>query len=402
MEEIEIYKMDHQGRGIGKINNLIVFVPNTLAGELVKIKVVKVKKKYLEGKVEEIILPSKDRVKSPCLYYDECGGCNLLHLGYQNQLKYKEELVKDVFDRYCNQKDIVINNIVSDEQFYYRNKVTFHVKNKMGFYKNKTNSIIPIKKCLLLNEKINYILESIEKNLDLKDITKIIIRCGFQEIMVIFETKKQLNLKFLEDKVNSIYLKNIQYNKIYGSDQIIEKINDYSFLISPDAFFQVNTKVATKLYDKIIELGQFKKNETVLDLYCGTGTIGIYLSKYVKSVIGIELNNNAIKDALLNRKINNINNIDFVNGDVGEILSCKKLNADAVVVDPPRSGLSKNALNHIRRISSDKIIYVSCDVNTLVRDLNLLNDLYEIISVTPFDMFPNTRHVECVCLLKLK
>ena len=189
-------------------------------------------------------------------------------------------------------------------------------------------------------------------------------------------------------------------NKVVkGNGYIKEYINDLCFVISPTSFFQVNNIGMTNIYNKVLE---YVDGGNVLDLYCGTGTIGIYVSKKANKVLGIELNKEAVKDALFNKKINNINNIDFISGDVGIILFKNNFKADIVIVDPPRAGLDSNSINNIIKIKPNKIIYVSCDPVTLARDLNILKEHYDVLEITPFDMFSNTYHVECVCLLYLK
>ena len=186
---------------------------------------------------------------------------------------------------------------------------------------------------------------------------------------------------------------------IKGNGYIREEINDFKFIISPTSFFQVNNVGMINIYNKVLE---YVDGGNVLDLYCGTGTIGIYVSKKANKVLGIELNKEAIKDALINKKLNSINNIDFISGDVGTVLSQNKFKSDIVIVDPPRAGLDSKSIDNIIKIKPKKIIYVSCDPVTLARDLNILKEKYDVIEITPFDMFGNTYHVECVSLLKLR
>lgn len=366
--EVTITNLDHQGRGIARINNKIVFIPNSIPGEIVNIKITKEKKKFMEGKIISFKEKSPNRVENLCPYYTKCGGCQLLHLTYQQQLVYKKEKIENIFKRY-GLGDIKINDVIaSPSKCNYRNKVTFHIlNNKLGFYENNSNNFIEINNCLLVNKLINDNINKIPK----KD-NKIIVRSNNLEIL--FEQNKK----------------------------IMHTIVDYKFLVSIDSFFQVNDHVTPLLYNKVKEYLSPNKNDIILDLYCGTGTIGIFISKEVKKVIGIELNQSAINDAVENAKLNNVNNIEFICGDAGNEATKLKIQPDGIIIDPPRAGLDKNAINTLLKFNSKKIIYVSCDPLTLVRDLNLLNDSYEIIEVTPFDMFPNTYHVECCVLLKLK
>lgn len=397
---IEITSLDHNGRGIGKLNNKIVFVENALPGEIVDITILKEKKKYIEARVNKFIKKSEKRIESVCPYFAECGGCDLLHLNYEDTLNFKEDKIKNIINRYLDSK-IKINNIVPcDSDFYYRNKTTFQVKQCIGFYKNNTYDIIKTDKCLISSELINNSIEYLKK-LDLKHINKIICRSSIDELMVILETSNtDLDITPLKEIATSIYIKNDnKYNLVYGKKYITEKLGNYKYLVSPDSFFQININTCFKLYSKIKEY--VKTNKTVLDLYCGTGSISIFVSEN-NNILGIEVNEYAIKDAIENAKLNNIKNIDFICGESGKTLNNINFKPDVIIVDPPRAGLSKEAIDNIFKLSSKELIYVSCDPMTLVRDLNLLNKHYEIIELTPYDMFPNTKHVECLTYMVKK
>ena len=387
---VRIEKLDHFGRGIAKVNNIPIFVENSLIGEEVEILITKEKKNYMEGVVIDYIKKSPLRVKSNCPYYDKCGGCDLLHLSYIEQLKYKENKVKEIIKKFSGLE--CINNIVSSKQFNYRNKITLQVKNGIGYFQKKSNDIINIDNCLLVDNKINEIINKLKK-IDVSDVKKIVVRVTNLESMVVFYGK--INLKIDLD-VDTIIIN----DKVFkGNGYIREEINDFKFIISPTSFFQVNNIGMINIYNKVLE---YVDGGNVLDLYCGTGTIGIYVSKKANKVLGIELNKEAIKDALINKKLNNINNIDFISGDVGTILSENNFKADIIIVDPPRAGLDNKSIDNIIKIKPKKIVYVSCDPVTLARDLNILKEKYDVIEITPFDMFGNTYHVECVCLLKIK
>ena len=397
---IEITSLDHNGRGIGKLNNKIVFVENALPGEIVDITILKEKKNYIEARVNNFIKKSEKRIESVCPYFAECGGCDLLHLNYEDTLKFKEDKIKNIVNRYLDNK-IKINNIVPcDNNFYYRNKTTFQVKNCIGFYKNNTYDIIKTDKCLISSELINNSINYLKK-LDLKHINKIICRSSIDELMIILETSNtDLDITPLKEIATSIYIKNNnKYNLVYGKKYITEKLGNYNYLVSPDSFFQININTCFKLYSKIKEY--VKTNKNILDLYCGTGSIGIFVSEN-NNVLGIEVNEYAIKDAIENAKLNNIKNIDFICGESGKTLNNIKFKPDVIIVDPPRAGLSKEAIDNIFKLSPKELIYVSCDPMTLVRDLNLLNKKYEIIELTPYDMFPNTKHVECLTYMLKK
>jgi len=397
---IEVTSLDHNGRGIGKLNNKIVFVENSLPGEIVDINIIKEKKNYIEANVSNYIKKSDIRIESPCPYFDKCGGCDILHLPYKEQLSFKQNKIENIINKYLD-SNIKVNNIISStNNFNYRNKVTFQVKGKIGFYNNNSYELIEMDKCLISNNLINNSIKYLKK-LELTKINKIICRTGSNELMIIIETNdKSIDIKPIKYIANSIYLKiNNEYTLIYGNKHIYENIGEYKFLISPDSFFQVNIDICEKLYTMIKNYIGEKKN--VLDLYCGTGSIGIFGNKN-NNVVGIEINKYAIEDANKNKELNKINNIDFICGDSGKKIEKLKFNPDIIIVDPPRSGLNMETINNILKINANELIYVSCDPMTLVRDLKILNDNFYIDEITPFDMFPNTKHVECISYLKRK
>lgn len=397
---IEITSMDHNGRGIGKLNNKIVFVKNALPGEIVNLKILKEKKNFIEAEVLSYIKKAENRIESVCPYYLECGGCDLLHLNYNDQLKFKQDKINNIINRYLDTK-ITINDIVKcDDNFNYRNKVSFQVKEKIGFYNDKTYEIIPIKSCLIANNIINDSIKYLNK-LDLKNISKIICRTGNNKLMIILEsTTLDIDITSLKEIADSIYIKkDNEYILKYKDKYITESLDNYKYLISPDSFFQINKNICIKLYNKIKEY--VGSNNNVIDLYCGTGSIGIFISEN-NNVIGIELNKYAILDANLNKELNNLKNIDFICGDSGKMLNKINFKPDIIIVDPPRSGLSKETISNLLKYNPKKIIYVSCDPMTLTRDLNILKEHYNIDELTPYDMFPNTKHVECLCLLTKK
>ena len=389
--EVEITNLDHFGRGIVKKEKPI-FIDNALVGEIVEIEITKDNKKYSEGRVIKYIKKSPLRVESNCPFYDKCGGCDLLHLSYQEQLKYKETKVKEIIKKFSGLE--CVKEIVPTIQYNYRNKVTLHVKQKLGYYQKKSYDIINIDNCLIADERINDLIKKLN-NIDLNTITKITIRVSSKESMLVIEGGKLDITSFKE--VDTIIVDN---QVLKGRGYIIEEINNLKFVISPDSFFQVNRLGMINIYNQVLK---YVDNDTnVLDLYCGTGTIGIYLADKVNQVLGIEINKSAINDALMNKKINNLDNIDFKLGDVEDVLNNNSFKADCIVVDPPRAGLGNMVIKNIFKIQPQKLIYVSCDPVTLARDLNILKDKYDVVEITPFDMFSNTYHVECVGLLCLK
>lgn len=396
--QYKIEKLDNFGRGISHINNKIVFISNALEDEVVDATTTYSNKKFDEAKVNEIIEVSRMRIKPICPYFDICGGCNLLHMNYDDQLKFKYNKVKDIIFKYLKE-NIKVNDVIYSNQFNYRNKASFEVKEKLCYKMRKSTNLVDIKYCYLLDNNINDIVHVLN-NLNLKNINNITIRTGEEDIMVIISgNPTQEIIDALKEKAKSIYVND---KLVYGRSNIVSKIGNYEFFVSDKSFFQVNKYNVKNLYDKVLECAELTGNENILDLYCGTGTIGIYLSKYAKSVIGIEVNEQAIFDANVNKNKNNIENISFICDTTSNINNIVNNNFDVIIVDPPRSGLDKNTINFLINSKAKRIVYVSCDIMTLVRDLNILKQDYDIREITPVDMFPNTYHVECVCVLKLK
>ena len=396
----EIKSIDHFGRGITYIDDKITFVNNALPGEIVELILTKQSKKYNEASILKYIKKANCRCEVNCKYYSDCGGCNIMHLNYNDQLNFKENKIKEIISKYVD-KNIKVNSIIKcDNINNYRNKVSFQVNKNIGFYKNNSYELIPIEKCLISNNLINNAIKYLNM-LNLESIDKIICRTASNKLMIIIETNNtNIDINPLKEIADSIYIKTkSEFSHIYKDKYIYEKIGDYKYIISPDSFFQININVCEKLYSKIKEYVGTNKN--VLDLYCGTGSIGIFVSKD-NNVVGIEKNKYAIADANKNKELNNVKNIRFICGDSGKELNHINFIPDIIIVDPPRNGLNKETLNNILKINSKKIIYVSCDPMTLTRDLNILKNKYNIINVTPFDMFPNTYHCESVCILERK
>lgn len=400
MEEIFIDRLDHQGRGISYKGGKIIFVDGSLDDEEVMCEIDVEKKKYYEGHVTEILKMSSSRVKPKCPYYELCGGCNIMHMSYEKQLDFKKKKLSSIINKYAS-SNVAINDIVGSKQFNYRNKITLKVNKKIGLYKKQSNDLVNINECLIVDSNINKVIKVLSEFI-FDDIKQIIIRSSINtnEIMVCFDNEVNDEIiSELKKYVSSIYVKD---KLIYGNSFLTEVLGDYKFVISPSSFFQVNTDQAFNIYMKVLEYCKLEKNDVILDLYCGTGTIGIFLSKHCKSVIGIELNPDAIKNAWINAEKNKISNIEFYTGDVGKVINNIKCKPNVIVVDPPRSGLSKETINFIINLNVKKLIYVSCDPMTLARDIKLLSDKYSLQEVTPFDMFPNTYHVESVCILERK
>ena len=401
--EVVIEKMNHQAMGIAKINGKVVFIPKVIVGDIVDIDIIKEYKNYSIGRVNKIIKNGSKRVDVLCPYYDICGGCSISAYTYQDELEYKVNNVIDIFKG--NEIDIKPNIIKSDNRYGYRNKITLQVSNGIiGLYEEDSNKIVDVDKCLLVSDKLNEIIDIIKKNINVNKCNKIVIRDTYYGIMIIFygSVNNEEVIKYLGKKVVSIYTYDNKYKCIYGEKYLYEMIGEYKYRISPDSFFQVNSRTVNKLYNKVVEYAiKNEKKDNLVDLYCGTGTIGIYLSKYFNNIIGIELNKQAVEDAKENAKINSVNNIEFYAGDVGKIIN-DQIKADVIVVDPPRSGLDKRTKDILLKIKANKIVYVSCNPLTLARDIKELDNGYELGDITLVDMFPNTHHVESVCVLNFR
>ena len=398
---VKVLRLNNEGEGIASIEGKLCFIKGTLPNEEVDIDIIEDKGNYFIGKLNNIINTSSDRVIPKCKYYDKCGGCFQMHLSYNKQLEFKQEKVKGIFKKICN---IDINpNIYSFNELNYRNKVTLKVNNnELGYYEEKSHSIVDIDTCLLLDNSINEVITKLRSFIQNKkhNISEIMIRSISNEIMISFDN---LNELYKEELLNifpscSIY---INGELITGNKSLIETIEGYKFYVSPNSFFQVNTLTFKELYKHVIS--NLNGNGNALDLYSGTGTISILMSKYFDKVYGIEVSNSSIKDANENIKLNNISNVSFIEGKVEDkIDELKKLDIDTVIMDPPRSGSDNKSLKTIIEINPRSIIYISCNPVTLARDINILKDKYEIKSIDLFDMFPQTSHVESLLVLERK
>ena len=394
IKNLKVEKLDDFGRGISYYNDKIMFIFDALIDEVVNVEIIKETKKYYEAKVVNYIIESAKRVKPICPYFNKCGGCNLMHLDYQEQLKYKQEKVKRKLKN--------VEPIIYDKSTNYRNKVTLKVvDNKIGFYELNSNNIIEIDYCYLLDDRINELIKIIKEKVNLSNIKEIMIRVVNNDQMIVFSGNNisEKEILKIKDYVSSIYIFDNKYKYIYGKEKIEEKLNNIKLLISPDSFLQVNTNTCLKMYDKISNL--INNCNNLLDLYCGVGSIGLYVANKCDKVLGVEINEYAINDANDNKKLNKLDNISFYNLKANEIFNKINNHFDYIIVDPPRSGLDKKTIEFINKSKANKVIYVSCDLMTLTRDINLLKDKYELQEVTPIDMFPNTYHVETIALLVL-
>lgn len=391
--KVKIIDMDHKGNGIAKVDNKVIFVPKSIPGDIVLVDIVKSHKKYDEGKIREIIIPSDDRIESICPYYNICGGCNISNLNYSKQLDYKKKKVINIFKKYLDM-DINPEIIDSDNRYEYRNKITFQCNDGRLGLVSIDNDFVNVDGCYLVSQKINYLYQRICSE-DLSFVRKIVVKECDNGLILSIDGK--MDIDNFKDMCLAIY---INSECVYKMDDGYINIGDIKYIVSMNSFFQINTSNISRLYDVILKYGEFNKNDRVIDLYCGVGSISLYISKYVDSVLGIEIVEDAINDAKRNAEINNIINVDFICGDVSKLID-NNLNGNILIVDPPRTGLDNHTLDVINNINVDKLIYVSCEPMTLVRDLKKLYN-YELKDITLVDMFPQTHHVECVCVLKLR
>lgn len=387
--EVTINGEDDIGNGITRIDNFVVFVPYALKNEKIKVKIVKVNKRFATGKIEEIINKSDRRQCIKCKSFNECGGCSFLHLSFNEEKKKKIDFINKLFN--TNVKEILTNN-----EYNYRNKATFHVKDgRIGYYSENTNDLVEFDNCLLLDERINKVYNTL-KNITLNGISEVVVRTSKSSVMVIFKgDTKDFNYNSLVNKIkiDSLYLND---KLLYGNAYIIEELGNIKYSIYPNAFFQVNTDNMKIMYDKVKEYAG--SGNKLLDLYCGTGTIGIYLKENFKEVTGIEVNKEAILNANINKGLNNLSNINFICGDAS---IAKNNNYDVIVVDPPRSGLSNKVINFLNKSDAKTIVYVSCNPKTLKRDLDLL-DKYKVTKLECVNMFNKTKHCEVITALDRK
>ena len=397
--KVRIEKLDHFGRGITFIDGKICFVEHALPNEIVELEIVKETKKYILGKAVDYLETSPDREIEKCKYFNVCGGCNLEHYNYVKENEYKQEKVKELITKFAK-LDIKVNDIIYDTEKNYRNKITLHGKDKkLGLYKKETNELIEITNCNLVDKRINDIIPILQELATENDIEEVIIRVSNDSEKLMVKIKGEVsNINSLKD----IDVLIINDKVLTNSNRIITSIGSKKYYVSVDSFFQVNKTLTTKLYDEVKNIVEEVKPNRVLDLYCGTGTIGIYVSEHTNEVIGVDYSKSNIEDANKNKELNDIKNISFINDKVENVIDSFESNIDLIIVDPPRAGLDPKTIEHLKRINPTTIIYVSCDPSTLARDLKELSNDYNVKYVQPFNMFPRTYHVECVSLLERK
>lgn len=439
VREGKVIDLTHEGHGVVKLDRYPIFIPNALIDETIEYKVIKVKKNFAIGKLLDIKVQSNQRVEPPCVYYYKCGGCQLQHLSYQAQLAMKKEQVINLFHRKANFENTIIHDTIGMETpWRYRNKSQIPVgKNEdndaiMGFYRQRSHQIIDMDECLIQDTKHQDVMNHVkqwfnELNVSIYDERKkaglmrhVVIRTGHYtgDLMVIFVTNgkkfKQSdimtqklieafpNIKSVKHNINNTHSNVIMgdvSHTLYGVDQIEDTLSDITFKISDQSFYQINSTQTEKLYQRAIEYADLQGEETVLDTYCGIGTIGLYMAPKAKHVYGVEVVPEAIEDAKKNATINQFENTTFVCGKAEEVIlkwKAQGIKPDVVMVDPPRKGCDESFLDTLLELNPRRIVYISCNPSTQQRDAQHLATQYELTQITPVDMFPHTTHVETV------
>lgn len=441
---LKITSATAEGSGVGKTEDgIAVFVPLSAIGDELEVRILKVKKTYAFGKIESIITPSLFRIEPDCPYFSKCGGCVWRHISYDEECNIKQQKVIDAVERIGGINTEFKPIITCENTLRYRNKAQFPIgKDKdgntlMGFYAFHSHRIIDCNDCVLQPEIFTKVMDITRRfiaktNADIYDeatgkgrLRHLYIRVGevTKELMVCYVVngnglkQEDVLVKMLREELPTLKTVIVNSNRektnvilgnknrtVYGNGYITDELCGLKFKISPFSFWQVNRRQAEKLYSKAKEYANLKFDEVLLDLYCGTGTIGLTMAENCKTLVGVEIVEDAIKDAEENAKLNNINNARFICSDApkaAEKLKDEGLKPDVIILDPPRKGCGEELVNTISEMAPKRIVYVSCDPATLARDLKYFADKnYVTKEVTPCDMFSRTAHVESVCLIE--
>ena len=437
--KVQITDLNHEGFGVAKNDGLTIFIPGALPDEEVSCQIIKKEKTFARAKLIDLFKSSPNRIKAICPAFGKCGGCDLLHLNYQAQLDFKKKMVLETIKRIGKISVDVDEIIPAETPFYYRNKIQVPVnatqgKLQIGYYERKSHKIVPLNECYIQSQTMTDIILYI-KQLFIKyevkgydevnnsgSIRHIIVRenknSQFMIIFVSFEAiipnidKITSDLVSKFNMIKSIFLNiNSQTHNtilgsksklLYGLAYLEDELDSLKIQLSPYSFYQINHKQTLLLYKTIKDLLMPTKNDLIIDAYCGVGTISLYLARFVKKVYGIEVVKEAIIDANKNRHLNNINNVEFFEDFVEEVLPSilQKEKITKIIIDPPRKGLEQKVITAIKNALIPIVIYVSCDAASLARDLAIFSDIYEVKVLKCLDMFPQTTNVECVAYLK--
>ncbi|SFE64210.1 23S rRNA (uracil1939-C5)-methyltransferase [Bacillus sp. OV194] len=444
--DVEFVDLTHDGAGVAKVDGFPLFVPNGLPGEKAKIKVVNVKKGYGFGRLMELTEESGQRVEPPCPIYKWCGGCQLQHLSYEGQLEFKRKQVEDVLQRIGKLENVPVLPTLGmgDEPWRYRNKAQVPVGERdgrliTGFYQKRSHEIVEMDSCIITGDTADDAIQAVKDILNKYGISAyeekrhkgiirhIIARYGktTNELMIVLVTNgKELpnRNRIVDDIVSALpQIKSVVQNVntrrtnvifgdetkvLWGSEYIYDYIGDIKFAISARSFYQINPQQTKVLYDQALKYAELTGDETVIDAYCGIGTISLFLAQKAKKVYGVEIVPEAIEDARRNAELNGLDNTEFAAGESEVVIPALKeqgITPDVIVVDPPRKGCDEALIQTIIEMKPKRVVYVSCNPSTLARDLRILEDGgFKTLEVQPVDMFPQTTHVECVAQLILK
>jgi 23S rRNA (uracil1939-C5)-methyltransferase len=458
IENVEVSSIAAEGKGLARVDNFVVFVDKGVPGDIINAKIIQKKKDYAQAEIDTLVKPSDKRVAPFCKHFGTCGGCKWQHVGYEHQLAFKQQIVLDAFQRIGKIALPGMQPILGcEETVHYRNKLEFTFsdrvwltreqidsgetfnRNALGFHvAGNYASVLQIEECFLQDNRVNDIRNAVFQfaiehqytfyNLKFHEglMRNLIIRSTTLDEWMVTVCFAAADMEKIEQMMAFIkehfpYITSLNYiintkknDTIYdqevityhGKDYIIEQLDTIRYKISPKSFFQTNSKQAKRLYDIVKEFGNFSKTDIVYDLYCGTGSIGLYIANDCKKVVGIEQIPDAITDAAYNANLNNIDNTAFHVGTCEDILKEDFIQAhempDIVVVDPPRAGLHEKVINVLLQAAPKKIVYVSCNPATQARDVLLFSEKYQLTKCLPVDMFPHTYHIENVVLLELK
>lgn len=412
--ELKIEGISHNGEGVARNEGKVIFVPYAIPGEIVQADIVEVKKNYSRSLLKKVIKQSPDRIEPKCPYYYKCGGCSYQHINYNQQLLFKKDITLETINRIGGIETTVLDAIGMQEPWNYRNKVLLHISDshdgkKMGFYSYHSKQLIEIDSCPLLLPKLNRIISLIKDMLPqihLEGDGSIMLRQSnysnqmMLEFINCFADQEIINK--LSQKVDSIYENRNSKTKLLAGQRLIkEKAGKCYFLLGVDDFFQVNAKQTEIMIETVSQFLNIERKNRLLDAYCGAGMFALNVADNVMSVLGIDANFSAIKNARKNAELNGIVNCQFISGFCEDILSDKKTSFDRIIVDPPRTGLKLKVISSLIESYPHIITYVSCNPATLARDLKqfVLNE-YRVLTVQPIDMFPQTSHIENIVLLQ--